>query len=61
MVLSVRGFVLSFSPLKLSDAGLYTCCVDVYTHSFQGAKNLTIREGGLGHDFTMCAVRNVAG
>ena len=43
--LSEVGPLLSFSPLRLSDAGQYSCAVNVYNCSFKHVKDITIEQG----------------
>ena len=44
-LLSEMGTLLSFSPLRLSDAGQYSCTVSMYECPFKSLKNLSIIEG----------------
>jgi hypothetical protein len=43
--LSEVGPLLSFSPLRLSNAGQYSCAINVHNCSFKHVKNLTIEQG----------------
>ena len=45
--LSEIGPFLSFSPLRLSDAGWYSCTVNMYECPFKRSKNLSKIEGTL--------------
>ena len=45
--LSEVGPLLSFSPLRLSDAGQYSCAINMYKCPFKYTKNLTIERGEL--------------
>lgn len=44
-LLSDTGSLLSFYPLRLSDAGEYSCEVNIYECSFKNSKDLSKIEG----------------
>ena len=43
--LSVTGSLLSFTPLRLSDAGQYSCTANMYECPFKRSKDLSKIEG----------------
>ena len=43
--LSEVGPTLSFSPLRISDAGQYSCAISVHDCPFKRMKHLTIEQG----------------
>ena len=45
ITLSETGPLFSFSPLRLSDAGMYMCTVSIYGCPLKRSKDLSIIEG----------------